>query len=323
MHVAGYSFNEVYNKLALLLNSGYEHCSSPRGMKIKESLAVSFRIANPRDRGIFNPARKFKTHYTVAECLWYLSGNDKTAWISYYAPFWSKISDDGETANSAYGARIFKSHTRICGAQIVQWDWVKGELTNDPDSRRAIIHIKSPWDSTHAKLDVPCTLALQFLIRDNRLHMVVNMRSSDLILGIANDVPAFTLLQELMAYELGVELGTYTHVSNSLHVYERHWDMLSSMCDKDNTIRSEALHAEHGPHPPLPSSPPTDELMQFESELRAVDSTPELRSVLARIDFGEYWNDWALMLASYRAKVLGDKVTFNEITARTFFGGSK
>ena len=322
MHVAGYSFNEVYNKLARLLNDKHEHSSSPRGMKVKESLAVSFKISNPRDRGIFNPARKFKTHYTVAECLWYLSGDNRTDWIAYYAPFWNSISDDGETANSAYGARIFKPHNRIAGGQIVQWSWVKDELSKDPDSRRAIIHIKSPWDSTHAKLDVPCTLALQFLIRDDRLHLIVNMRSSDLILGIANDIPAFTLLQELMAYELGIELGSYMHVSNYLHVYERHWEMLDAMCETNNVSTSEARHTRIGAQPQIRSLPPTDELMLFERSLRDVGSVQELRRVIQQVDFGEYWNDWAIMLASYRAKVLGDKVVSREMMNNTFFGGS-
>ena len=322
MHVKGYSFNEVYNKLAMLLNDNFEYDSSPRGMKIKEALAVSFSISNPRDRGIFNPARKFKTHYTVAECLWYLSGNDKTDWISYYAPFWSRISDDGETANSAYGARIFKQHNRIAGGQLVQWDWVKNELKEDPDSRRAIIHIKSPWDSTHAKLDVPCTLALQFLIRDDRLHLVVNMRSSDLILGIANDVPAFTMLQELMAFELGVGLGTYIHVSNSLHVYERHWDMLRAMCDTDNRLKSEYLHSKTGAHPHMPTLPPVERLMSFEETVRDIDSISNLSHACESAEaLDSYWRDWALMLVSYKAKSLGCPATAKEIARTTFFGG--
>ena len=319
MHVTGTSFNEVYNELCGLLKDKFEFNSSPRGLSIKECLGVSFKITNPRDRGIFNEARNFKSHYTVAETLWYLSGNDKTAWISYYAPFWKKISDDGETANSAYGARIFRRHIRIAGAQIVQWEWVKQELSKDSDSRRAIIHIKSPWDSTHAKLDVPCTLALQFLIRDGKLHLVVNMRSSDLILGIANDVPAFTTLQEVMALELGVELGSYIHVSNSLHVYKRDFIRLAEMCHPANIVDSESNHALVGPQPEMPSLPPTDELMAYDAMLRTVDSVTLLEKIVDEIDFGPYWTDWALMLASYRAKFLGDVDMMRELSNKTFF----
>ena len=107
-----------------------------------------------------------------------------------------KISDDGLTANSAYGARIFKKNKIIANETLNQWEYVKNELMNDPDSRRAVVHIRVPQDSATAKLDVPCTLTLQFFIRDKKLHMIVNMRSSDIIFGLTYDVPAFTLFQE-------------------------------------------------------------------------------------------------------------------------------
>ena len=64
------------------------------------------------------------------------------------------------------------------------------------------------------------------------------MRSSDVILGIAYDVPAFTLFQEILANELGVGLGTYTHVSNSLHIYEKHFEMAEKMLQHDNVEQS-------------------------------------------------------------------------------------
>jgi len=124
-----------------------------------------------------------------------------------------------------------------------------------------------------------------------------------------------------MAYELGVGLGSYMHISNSLHVYEKHWGMLDAMCTARNTIKSEVRHTEIGAQPQLRSSPPIDELMRFESTLRNVDSIQELRRIVTQVDFGEYWTDWSLMLASHRAKVLGDTSTADEIAASTFFGG--
>ena len=319
MHVIGDSFNDVYNELAELLNDNFEFKSSPRGLDIKECLGVSFTITNPRDRGIFNSTRKFKPHYTVAETLWYLSANDETSWISYYASFWNRISDDGVTANSAYGARIFRPHPRVGDGAFIQWDWVKNELIRDPDSRRAIIHIKSPIDSIKATLDVPCTLALQFLIRDGRLHLVVNMRSSDLILGIANDVPAFTTLQEVMALELGLELGSYVHISNSLHVYKKNWTMLDEMCNPTNIAMSENVHALIGPHPTMPGLPPTDALMKYDATLRTVNNAASLEEITNEADLGFYWTDWALMLASYRAKVLGHPDIAQQLASNTFF----
>jgi len=51
--------------------------------------------------------------------------------------------------------------------------------------------------------------------------MLTYMRSNDAFIGLPHDVFAFTMLQELIARTLGVELGEYRHAVGSLHLYER------------------------------------------------------------------------------------------------------
>jgi thymidylate synthase len=48
------------------------------------------------------------------------------------------------------------------------------------------------------------------------------MRSNDLVWGLPYDVFFFTMLQELLAQKLGLDLGVYIHGAGSLHLYERH-----------------------------------------------------------------------------------------------------
>ena len=69
---------------------------------------------------------------------------------------------------------------------------------------------------------MPCTLGYRFLIRQGRLEMHTSMRSQDLWLGFPYDIFATTLLQELMAGWLGVEVGEYHHHVDSLHLYADH-----------------------------------------------------------------------------------------------------
>lgn len=309
------NFTDCYLDLAQQVYNNPDFESSPRGMAVREKLACKFTITNPLDRLPYVPDRKFSVTYVVAELLWYLSAEDKTDWISNYSSFWNSISDDGETANSAYGARIFKPHPRIAGGTFSQWDYIKNELKNDPDSRRAVVHIRSPWDSVKAKLDVPCTLSLQFFIRDGDLHMVAHMRSSDLILGIAYDIPAFTLMQELMAKELNVGVGDYTHVSNSLHIYERHFDMVKNMITRDAILQAKDIHRQAGAMPEMPSMPPTEALYHIESMLRSATSLSEVNDIVSSssVQIGgntEYWVDWVKVLAAHRCsklKLKGEK----------------
>ena len=317
------NFTECYLGLADIIFNNPDYICAPRGLKIKEKIGCSFRIKNPRDRMLFVPSRKFSVHYLVAELLWYLSGENKTEWISNYSSFWKNISDDGKTANSAYGARIFKPNSAIASSSIVQWDYIKKELERDPDSRRAVIHIRSAWDSFSAKLDVPCTLTLQFFIRDEKLHMVTNMRSSDLILGIAYDIPAFTIFQELLAKELNVDLGEYTHISNSLHIYEHHFKMVEKMLSNDEVTHAHSLQQKIGEMPEITMTPPINDLYEFEHRIRSYE---DATSIIDELDlftstFDEYWSDWAKVLASHRCKKLNNGDLCKELMNSTFYSG--
>jgi thymidylate synthase len=302
------NFTQAYYALVDATYNQADYETAPRGMKIRENLFTSFVITNPRDRLLYVPERNFPLDYVMAEILWYISANNETDWISNYSSFWKNISDDGVTANSAYGARIFVPHERIGGWKAPvdwnQWDYVKEELKADPDSRRAVIHIRTAQDSFLAKKDVPCTLNLQFFIRDEKLHLIVQMRSNDLILGTALDVPAFTFMQEMMAMELGLDVGFYYHTSNSMHVYERHYQMCEDIL-KNASGKQQVATAM----PKLPGKPPIDALMMLEEEARKVETHDDLVRIgnTARLMDDPLWTDWAHILCAHRAKKLGLK----------------
>jgi thymidylate synthase len=316
------NFSEAYvDVLADVFNEPEYECS-PRGMKIKERLGYSFRVSNVRDRIPFLLHRDFGIAYYVAESLWYLSGNNSTDWISYYSGFWKDISDDGVTANSAYGARIFMPHERV--AQNIdptwtQWQYVKEELERDPDSRRAVIHIRSAQDSLLARKDVPCTLALQFFIRDSKLHLVASMRSNDAIFGLSYDVPAFTTFQELMANEMQIECGSYTHVAHSMHIYERHYKMVQDILDNDAGVHT-------FPMPKMPTPPPIKELMAAETTIRHQGTPDTLLTVVEAAASSmrtNYYADWVFILGAHKARKLKCPELYDVLMRSVNFEGYK
>ena len=299
------NFTEAYIDLCRMIRDESDFEVSPRDLKIKEKLGVQFRIRNPRDRLPYVKARNFSLSYFVAESIWYMSGNNSTDWISRYASFWKTISDDGKTANSAYGSRMFKAHPSIANGEIIQWDYVRDELKRDPDSRRAVIHIRTPDDSIHAVKDVPCTLALQFFIRNSSLHLHVNMRSSDIILGIAYDIPAFTLMQEILANELGIDVGEYCHTSNSLHCYERDFKMLDDIARSNPNLGRPMLH--------LPKEFPIESLVTAEEEVWDTSKGSFLDGIVGSSSMNDiessssqFISDWRNILCSARARKLKD-----------------
>ena len=133
--------------------------------------------------------------------------------ISPFSRNISQFSDNGETFFGAYGPKITS-----------QLFYVANTLSADPDSRQAVINI---WrENPGPSKDIPCSLSVQFLIRDNRLHCQYTMRSSDAWLGWVYDVFNFSMLSGVVLLMLGdrfpqLELGTLTLTAGSQHLYER------------------------------------------------------------------------------------------------------
>ena len=226
MHNDYSNLNDAF--LNLLWNIWHEgETVAARGTEQKELLFCNFTIHDPADLLITSSARKFSVDYATAEWLWYLSANPKVNNIGKLAKIWQIIQDEKGEAESNYGCYLKP-----------QWDWVIGELMNDRDTRRATLVINQPYHKGKNKSDYPCTHYLHFFIRNDALHVGVNMRSNDVIFGLCNDVFTFSLFQQLMLNELNkrgaaVKLGTYNHHAGSLHLYERHYTMASKIMLED------------------------------------------------------------------------------------------
>ena len=189
---------------------------SPRGMKTYE-LAPAVIILHDITKNVVTKGLVTDLNYARAELQFYLKGTNKIKDIHPYEHIWLPYSDDGETVNSAYGYMIFGNHPDV---RVNQWEWVKEKLRNDPDSRQAIININLPAHKERPTKDFPCTVFLQYLIRDGKLHAYTYMRSNDIYRGFRYDIYAFSELQKMLADDLGLDYGTYYHFATSLHLYE-------------------------------------------------------------------------------------------------------
>lgn len=183
-----------------------------------ELLGHSFKIT-PKNNVLLNPRRAISPAYASAELLWYLSRTDRVEMLLPYAPQYANFAEDDGRAHGAYGHRIAR-----LGPED-QYDLALQLLRQAPGTRQCIIQLWSPRDLwytvEHPKRDIPCTVCWQFLLRDNELHMIAFMRSNDAWLGTPYDVYCFTSFQKLIAGDLGVEVGTYTHIVGSMHLYDK------------------------------------------------------------------------------------------------------
>jgi thymidylate synthase len=207
---------------------------SPRGEQTLEIENFTYSVA-PFVRFNSFEGRNFNLSYLKREFTWYVRANPFDLSIANHAAQWGKIVANGKL-NSNYGSYWF-------GTQGVKY--IMQTLQADPMSRRAVIPMYgTDLDHTaHDAKDVPCTIAIEFRIRNCELHTRVIMRSQDILWGMANDLPTFSFLQELVAVLLNVSIGTLTVSVGSFHVYESRMEMFNSILS-------------HKQHVPLTDLPP-------------------------------------------------------------------
>lgn len=226
----GMSSNIMYNKvieesslddawikwwytLKEIKRNGDKVLNSRDGDVVAEVINATTVISNPRNNIMKNEVRNLSIRYAIGEMLWYMSGNRDLKEIQKYTNNWDRMSDDGKVVNSNYGWCIKEKFG------FDQWEYVRELLKEDNNTRQAVIHIKDA-DNSYSK-DVNCTVYLNFLIREGKLHMLTHMRSNDIWLGFPYDIFQFTNMQILMSMELGIPIGKYTHIVDSLHLYKR------------------------------------------------------------------------------------------------------
>jgi len=215
-------FLDVYDTI-----KRYGDISHPRGKKILELQNFQFALY-PYQRFTSFKARKFNLDYLKEEFLWYLRADPKDELITESAQMWTDIRQPDGTFFSNYGVYWFRDPG---------FKWVIDELNRDKDSRRAVIPMMNLSHLFADNKDVVCTYSISFRIRRDVLSMTVNMRSQDAVWGMTNDVACFSFLHEMVYAVLrnvypGLEYGHYTHHVDSLHVYERHFDMMDQILEE-------------------------------------------------------------------------------------------
>lgn len=142
------------------------------------------------------------------------------------------------TYHNRMAAYPIRTNHKIDYANQIQF--VIDELRRNPYSRRAIIDIRDNSQDMYSD-DPACLQNIQFLIRDNKLHMKVLFRSNDACKAAFMNAFALIMLQKYISDELGIEVGTYTHRANSFHCYERDFEMLNGYCNRIENSKLEDL----------------------------------------------------------------------------------
>ena len=188
-----------------------------RGSRVHELRNRLTILERPRERCLFLPYRGNDVVACLAEAFWVLAGRDDIAWITPYLPRAPEFSDDGITWRGAYGPRL---RNWIGVDQLAESCRL---LTDDISTRRAVMSLYDPGRDFVQSKDIPCNNWLHWMVRDGQLNLTIAVRSHDVVWGFSG-VNSFewSVLQEMMAYWVGAEIGDATYLSSSFHLYDHH-----------------------------------------------------------------------------------------------------
>tara|TARA_R100000479_G_scaffold30026_3_gene12036 strand:- start:1113 stop:2105 length:993 start_codon:yes stop_codon:yes gene_type:complete len=221
MHtITAFNVNDAFYKGLDLFGSdvNYIEYESRNGKVWELKDPITIKYLNPTHRVLLDSTRDCNPFFHLAEGLWMLAGRGDLKTMEYFVPRMSEFSDDGLSLWGAYGYR---------------WRWMFGKdqikliinmLKRNPDDRRCVLQMwGTEQDLNHLDgkgKDVPCNTQIYFKIRDGALRMTVTNRSNDLIWGcFGANVVHFSMLHEYMAAMIGVEVGSYYHFTDNLHIY--------------------------------------------------------------------------------------------------------
>ena len=302
MHFIAHTLDDMLRDVVKgILTSG--NPVNPTRGENRELTGVLLELTNPRAR-LSRTETRGKLFSGLGELCWYLSKRNELQFISYYVPHYEtheERADDG-VVRGAYGPRLF------------DWDGVNQVenvtklLTRKPSSRQAVIQLFDANDLMTGDQNVPCTCTLQFMIRGGALQMFTYMRSNDWYLGLPHDLFCFTMLQEIVARTLRVELGSYKHSVGSLHLYDR---------DREAADRflGEGWQSTSTPMPSMPIGNPwssIERMLLAEEELRNGRELDE--SDVGDLD--SYWADLVRLLQVFRYRKNGNSIEIRALRER-------
>lgn len=189
----------------------------PRGLATRDAGCVIIELDTPHRALPLGCGRELNKNIAAAEAAQLIGAFSEPRLLTSASPKFYAFMD-GDQFHGAYGSRI--------GQQMHD---VIRKLKDDPNTRQAVVTLWDPYlDNSSGWMDYPCTVMLQFEIRNGRLCMTTVMRSNDAWLGLPYDLFQFTQLQLTLnnALDMNDPPGMYRHIALSLHIYER--DIISA-----------------------------------------------------------------------------------------------
>lgn len=214
--------NELWLKMAEALLDPMQVVSRGTGSNGSiEQLHACLSLTDPTQRWITVRHPGINPAFALAEVVWILSGRNDSGFLNYWNKKLPKFAGRGRTYYGAYGHRLQTA------TGINQINQAFLALKNCKDSRQIVLQIWNAAtdlpmkDGQPKSKDIPCNINSLLKVSNNHLEWMQIIRSNDIFLGVPHNIVQWTFLHELFSGWLGLRLGSYNQISDSLHMYER------------------------------------------------------------------------------------------------------
>ena len=146
---------------------------------------------------------------------------------------WDQWANEEGTIGKAYGYQLGKKYefkTKEGIKVMDQVDYVLYLLKHDQSSRRIMTNLFNHEELKDMELE-PCAYGTQWLVKEGKLHLILNQRSQDMLTANGWNLMQYAALQYMFAQVSGLEVGTLTHNIGDCHIYDRHIPLVEKLLE--------------------------------------------------------------------------------------------
>ena len=143
---------------------------------------------------------------------------------------WDEWADETGSIGKAYGYQLGVKY-KFPHGEMDQVDNVLWQLSHTPYSRRIMTNIYNFADLSEMGLE-PCAYSMTFNVTGNRLNMILNQRSQDILTANNWNVVQYSVLLHMFAQVSGLIPGELVHVIADAHIYDRHVPLIREMLER-------------------------------------------------------------------------------------------
>jgi len=215
-----------------VLDNGIIRKEDVQGVGNKVVFARTMRF-NLADGFPLMTTKKVNYQYVLTELLWFLTGESYPNYLEdhnnpIWRPWYSKEAFEKYNLCEEYGLKE-GDLGRIYGPQWVRWLCRDGKeinqiqklidgLKNNPNSKRHKVIAWNPEDVDKVFV-APCHGDFKCCVLDGVLHLHMNQRSADVVIGIPYNIASYATLLLMLAQVTGLKPGELSITTEDTHIY--------------------------------------------------------------------------------------------------------